>query len=178
MNLADLPPTRGLPMFDDPRPPLAGERRKDMPRSAIGPTPLPLGAVDPAPVLSAIDRHLALARRTGQHLAVLAVRMEPPPWLDGDGVEGLTQAFGQRLRSRVRATDTVLWQGGGEHVALLLPCRHVGAMSARQRLLGVLGETYWLDSGSVSASARIGCACYPTAGDTAAVLLAAAMAGR
>lgn len=165
-------------MFDEHRPPLAGERRRDMPRRAPALKPLPLDAGDAAPVLAAIDRHLAMARRTGQHLAVLAVRMEVTQGSAEEAASGLTQAFGQRLRSRVRATDSVLDLGGGDFVALLLPCRQAGALAARQRLIAALGEIYWLDTRPAAASARIGCACYPTAGGTAAVLLAAAMVGR
>lgn len=183
MNLADLPPlTRGLPMFDDPRSPLAGERRHDRPRIAAGPAPLAPGAGDPASLLSTIDRHLALARRAGQHLALLTVQMHPPPGLDGDGPPGLAEAlaleFQHRLRARVRATDAVLRQGGGAHVVLLQPCRHVGAMAARQRLLKALGGTYSLGAERRVVTATIGCACYPVAGDTGTLLLAGALASQ
>ena len=171
-------------MFDDPRPPLAGERRKDMPRSGAGalPLPLPLDADEAGPVLSAIDRHLAVARRTGQHLAVLMVRMVPPPAADGaaapDPLQALALAFGQRLRARVRSTDTVLRLGREEWVALLQPCRHVGALAARQRLLAVLAEPYQLGADRLRASSLVGCACHPAAGGTSAQLLAAALTDR
>jgi predicted signal transduction protein with EAL and GGDEF domain len=182
LNLADLPPTRGQPMFDEHRPPLAGERRRDMPRRAPGPMPLPPGGGDAAPVLSAIDRHLAVARRTGQHLAVLAVRMVPAEPPDGDPdpdlAERQAQAFGQRLRARVRSTDTVLRLAPEEWVALLQPCRHAGALAARQRLLAVLAEPYQLGSTGRVASALIGCACHPAGGAASAPLLAAALADR
>jgi predicted signal transduction protein with EAL and GGDEF domain len=187
VNLADLPPlTRGLPMFDDPRSPLAGERRHDMPRSAARPTPWPLGGTDPASLLTSIDRHLALARRAGQHLALLAVAMQAPQGTDGAPATGLAGAladalaveFSHRLRVRVRASDVALWQGGFEHVVLLQPCRHVGAMAARQRLLKALGGSYRLGAERLAVTAAIGCACYPAAGDTSTLLLAAALAAR
>jgi predicted signal transduction protein with EAL and GGDEF domain len=186
VNLADLPPmTRGLPMFDDPRSPLAGERRHDMPRPAAVPMPQPVGAGGPATLLSTIDRHLALARRTGQHLALLAVAMQPPQGADGAPAglaaalaDALAVEFGHRLRARVRATDVVLWQGGCEHVVLLQPCRQVGGMAARQRLLQALGGTYRLGAERLTVTALIGCASYPAAGDTSAQLLAAALAAR
>lgn len=169
-------------MFDEHRPPLAGERRRDMPRRVPALTPLPLDAGDAAPVLAAIDRHLAMARRTGQHLAVLAVRMVPVQAADGAAAscpaDPLVLAFGQRLRARVRSSDAVLQLGSGEWVALLQPCRQAGALAARQRLLAVLAEPYRLGSAIVSASARIGCACHPAAGGASAALLAAALANR
>lgn len=169
-------------MFDEHRPPLAGERSRDMPRRAPAPLPLPLDAGDAVPVLAAIDRHLAMARRTGQHLAVLAVRMVPAQAADGAAAPGpaepLMLAFGQRLRARVRSTDAVLQLASGEWVALLQPCRHEGALAARRRLLAVLAEPYRLGSANASASARVGCACHPAAGGTSAVLLAAALANR
>ncbi len=173
-------------MLDETRPPLAGERRRDMPRHGLGhepgALPLPPDAGDSAPVLSAIDRHLALVRRTGQHLAVLAVRMVPAALPDGvrdlDLAASLSMAFGQRLRARVRSTDTVSRLGHGEWVALLQPCRHVGALAARQRLLAVLAEPYQLGVTGVTASAVIGCACHPAAGGTSAHLLAAALTDR
>lgn len=194
MNLADLPPqTRGLPMFDDPRSPLAGERRHDRPRPGAGPLPVPLplslplpGAGNPATLLATIDRHLALARRAGQHLALLAVAIQPRQAADdtaaaaaGDAVaEALATEFGRRLRARVRATDTVLWQGGCDHVLLLQPCRQVGALAARQRLLKALGGPYLLGPLQLDITATIGCASFPAAGETSALLLAAALAAR
>lgn len=177
MNLANPPPTRGLPLPEGPRPPLAGERR-----SLGGAVPQPLRAGGPAAVLSAIDRHLAQARRSGQPLAVLALRMNrlssPEHAPGASQADALVLAFGQRLRARVRSSDTVLWQGDSEWVALLQPCRHAGALAARQRLLGVLSEPYRLGQEDWRVSASIGCACHPAAGDTSALLLGAALAGR
>ena len=167
-------------MFDDPRTPLAGVRRHDLPRSADTLPSLPPGAAPAATLLATIDRHLALARRAGQHLALLAVTLDPPapdaaappPAL----VEALAVEFGNRLRARVRASDTVLWQGGCNHLVLLQPCRHAGAMAARLRLEKALGGIYRLGQTRLAASASIGCASYPAAGDTATQLLAAALA--
>lgn len=168
-------------MIEHPSAPQAGARRHDLPRTAsAGSRVLPLPA---EPGLAAgLDRHVAMARRMHQPMAVLAVGLrrclgaggQPlPQWLDAVALE-----LGQRLRARVRNTDTVLWQGGPEYAVVLNNCRPDTAAVARQRLLAGVSGLYRLGLVQVEAVVAIGSACLPAAGDSGAQLLAAARLAR
>lgn len=168
-------------MIEHPSALPSGARRHDLPRAAsAGSRVLPLLA---EPGLAAgLDRHVALARRMHQPMAVLAVALRTclgadgqplPQWLDAVALE-----VGQRLRARVRNTDTVLWQGGPEYAVVLNNCRPDTAALARLRLLAGVSGTYRLGLTQVQAVVAIGCACHPAAGDSGAQLLAAARLAR
>ena len=169
-------------MLDHPGASLAGVRRHDLPRAAGHRDPS--AAPDPAAgdLASAIDRQLAAARRAQLPLAVLAVGLNRCMSLDGRPqplwLEALALELGQRLRARVRRTDSVLWHGGREHVVVLHNCRHDMALLVQQRLLGGIRGTYRLGPQPVVAEVAIGCACHPAAGDTGAQLLDAALRSR
>ena len=178
MNLADLPAHL---MLDDTPTPLPGARRHDLPRridgdAAATPPPAPPGLCE------SIDRHLGLARRSHQPLALLAITVRRCDGDDGQPAPGLVDALavelGHRLRARVRAVDTVLWQRGCDHVVLLQGCRPAAADAAQRRLRAALGGTYRLGPLRAQVQVAIGCACHPAAGDTGRTLLAAALQAR
>ena len=169
-------------MLDHPGAALAGVRRHDLPRAA-GHRDL---SAPPDPAASdlagAIDRHLAAARRMQLPMAVLAVGLSRCVGIDGRPQplwqEAVALELGQRLRARVRRTDSVLWPGGREYAVVLHNCRHDMALRVQQRLLAGVSGTYRLGPQPVAAEVAIGCACHPAAGDTGALLLAAAVRAR
>lgn len=172
MNLADLPVHL---MLDDPATPLPGARRHDLPiRPGDDPPPQVL--------CDTIDRHLGQARRSHQALALLAVsvlRCDGDDGLPAPGlVEALAVELGHRLQARVRAVDTVLWQGGCDHVVLLQGCRPAAAGAAQRRLRAALDGTYRLGPLRAQVQVAIGCACHPAAGDSGRALLEAALLAR
>lgn len=85
---------------------------------------------------------------------------------------------GQRLRGRVRSTDHVLWAGEREFVVTLPATRLDGALTVQRRLAQHLSGAYRIEPELVIVSLRVGCACYPAAGASAAQLLAAAQVAR
>lgn len=169
-------------MLDQAPAPLAGARRHDLPRSAGGRAPVMPAEPGLAGLTAAIDRHLGAGRRLRQPLSLLAVGIRSSRHLDGrpapELLHHLALEAGQRLRARVRGTDTVLWSGPLEFVAVLNDCRHDSARVVQQRLLAGLGEIYRLGADRVTAAIGIGCACHPAAGETGAQLLAAAQQAR
>jgi GGDEF domain-containing protein len=169
-------------MLDQPAAPLAGARRHDLPRTAghrAPSSPLDTAHDDLA---VAIDRHLAAARRQQQPLALLSVGLRQGQGADGQAqpqwLEAVALELGQRLRARVRRTDCVLWTGGHEYAVVLHACRQTLAMAVQRRLLAGVQGTYRLGPMAVAADVAIGCACHPAAGDTGALLLAAARQAR
>ena len=169
-------------MFDPTPASLAGVRRHDLPRSASGRAPAMPAEAGIAGLASSIERHLAAARRTRQPLAVLTIAVRRCQQIDGEPVPTLLHPLaleaGQRLRARVRGTDTVLWQSQTEFAVVLNDCRHDRALIVLRRLLTGLGEPYQLGSVRVVPILISGCACHPAAGDTGALLLDAALQAR
>lgn len=169
-------------MFDPAPAPLIGVRRQDLPRTASGRAPVMPPEPGTAGLAASIDRHLALGRRLRQPVAVLAVAVHGCRRLDGrpapDLLHLLALEAGQRLRARVRGTDTVLWHDGPAFAVVLNDCRHDLALDVQRRLRAGLGETYRLGPDRVVATVAIGCACHPAAGDSGEQMLAAALAER
>ena len=169
-------------MLDQPVAPLAGARRHDLPRAAGRrglSSPLDSAHDDLA---VAIDRHLSAARRQQQPLALLSVGLRHCQGADGQTqpqwLEAVALEMGQRLRARVRRTDCVLWTGGPEYAVVLHDCRQPLALVVQKRMLAGVQGTYRLGPLAVVADVASGCACHPAAGDTGAVLLAAARQAR
>ena len=169
-------------MFDPAPAPLVGVRRQDLPRSASGRAPMMPPEPGTAGLAASIDRHLAMGRRLRQPMAVLAVAVHGCRRLDGrpapDLLHMLALEAGQRLRARVRGTDTVLWDSGPEFAVVMNDCHPDMAMGVRKRLLASLGEPYRLGPERAVATVAIGCACHPAAGDSGEQMLAAALAAR
>ena len=169
-------------MPHDPNPIVTGVRRHDLPRTCTARTS-PAGSGPGEAAFSArIERHLADCRRLQQQLAVLAIRVDQVNTIDGQPAPGLEESvvleFGHRLRSRVRATDSVLWLGGCEHGVVLLDCRPDGARAVEQRLNSALGGVYRIGTTLVNTTPAIGVACHPAAGNTGSMLQAAAVDAR
>lgn len=169
-------------MFDPAPAPLVGVRRQDLPRVASGRAPTMPPEPGSAGLAASIDRQLAMGRRLRHPMAVLAVAVHGCRRLDGRPAAELLHLLaleaGQRLRARVRGTDTVLWDNGPEFAVVLNDCRHDMALGVQQRLLAGLGDRYRLGPDLVVARVAIGCACHPAAGDSGEQVLAAALAAR
>ena len=130
-------------MFDPTPASLAGVRRHDLPRSASGRAPAMPAEAGIAGLASSIDRHLAAARRTRQPLAVLTIAVRRCQQIDGEPVPTLLHPLaleaGQRLRARVRGTDTVLWSANNMVVDTAIVTLNVGGVAQLNGRLETIG---------------------------------------
>lgn len=161
-----------------------GARRHDLPRERNSAPQLAAVAAGSLALDGSIERHLGECRRFHQPLGLLSMIIDGVISAD-DGpapasalVEAAMLEFGQRLRSRVRGTDHVLWQGDREYVVTLPDTRVDGTLTAQRRLAQHLSGAYRVGTELLIVSLSIGCAWYPAIGDTGAQLLAAAKAAR
>jgi diguanylate cyclase (GGDEF)-like protein len=83
----------------------------------------------------------------------------------------LLQAVGERLRTNVRAADTVARWGGDEFAVVMPNVRSEGVLGLSQRVAGCLAEPFHLDGTEVWVTAGAGIACYPDDGADAGELL-------
>jgi len=84
----------------------------------------------------------------------------------------LLRAFAQRLRSCVRAGDTVARQGGDEFTVLLPDLTKVDdALPVARKILGELEQPFAIGDREFLASASVGIATYPRDGSTAEQLM-------
>lgn len=129
-----------------------------------------------------LDRQLGECRRSHEPLGLLSIVIDRIAGADGvpsiAHQDAVMVEVGQRLRSRLRATDQVMWQGEREFVVTLPATQLDGVQAVQQRLTQHLGGAYRIEQALLIVSLRVGSACYPTAGATAGQLLAAAVAAR
>ena len=85
--------------------------------------------------------------------------------------DGVLRRVAQVLRENVRENDRVTRWGGDEFIVLMPEVDRVGALSLARRITGTLMQSV-APEGPISVS--IGLAAFPTDGDTADILLAAA----
>lgn len=138
----------------------------------------PLPCADLRATLAALVACLGPCRRQHRQAAVLWVGIDID---EAGGGRSLLQAMGQRLRHRVRATDSVLQHGSAGFVVLLVDAGEAAAAGVCARLDEVLRGPYRLDGGYAGPrQLRLGHALLGRDGFDAAVLLpqAVAMAGR
>jgi GGDEF domain-containing protein len=134
-------------------------------------------------MVTLIERQLAACRRSQSPLAVLSVwidavdtgEAQPPPT---ELLPTVALEVGNRLRSRVRATDAVTWVGEREFAAVLGDASGDGARAAQRRLLRELGGSYRIDARLVSVTVSIGLAVYPSGGTDGPSLAHAARVSR
>jgi diguanylate cyclase (GGDEF)-like protein/PAS domain S-box-containing protein len=123
-----------------------------------------------------LSQGMALARRHGGKLAILD--------LDLDGFSRINDSLGhaigdhllrsltQRLKQRVRATDTVCRQQGDEFVLLFCELATTqDAIVCARKMLQAVSEPYQIDHNEIHVTASTGIVIYPDDGTEAAVLL-------
>jgi diguanylate cyclase (GGDEF)-like protein/PAS domain S-box-containing protein len=134
------------------------------------------GLANTALLTERLSQALALARRHRSRIALLYIDLDcfkgvndVHGHLVGDA---LLKSVGARLKSCVRATDTVCRHGGDEFVILLeeLDCRQDAALAA-EKVFASLRAPYSIDGLTVTSSASIGISVYPDDGDDATMLL-------
>jgi diguanylate cyclase (GGDEF)-like protein/PAS domain S-box-containing protein len=126
-----------------------------------------------------LTQAIALARRHGQHLAVL--------FLDLDQFKNVNDSLGHvigdallksvagRLVTCVRGSDTVSRQGGDEFVVLLSEIEHAGdATASAQRIIAALVAPHDIANHQLHVSATIGISIYPDDGPDAETLIKSA----
>jgi len=140
------------------------------PRPAQGPVPVPAWG-DPRPYARQLESLLGSCRRQARLATVLLVEVLPA---DADAARALMQAMGQRLRSRVRATDEVAQLGDACFAVLLVDVGERGSNGVRQRLDDALRQPYRVGAELAQPLLRIGRAVHGLDGHHAADLLRAA----
>ncbi|WP_222184280.1 GGDEF domain-containing protein [Geminicoccus harenae] len=113
-----------------------------------------------------LDHGLTLARRSGSKLALLLVDVDDFKSINDrfghPGGDELLRRVGERLRSRVRESDTVARLGGDEFGVLLLNiARPEDAAVVVRKLLEALKPPIDLDGQPAQVTASIGVAIYP-----------------
>lgn len=123
-----------------------------------------------------LEQTLATAKREGQFVALL--------YVDLDGFKLVNDSLGhsigdillgqvaERLRSRIRRSDTLARLGGDEFTVVLtkLHCREESELVAKS-LLEVLATTFLIEGHEISISASIGVSIFPDNSDDASLLL-------
>ena len=122
-----------------------------------------------------VGQALSLAKRRESGTAVL--------WIDLDGFKAVNDNFGhaagdlvlqqvaQRLKSRVRDSDTVARMGGDEFAVVMPGISDAGAaLQVASELVASLAEPFVLPQGPARISGSIGIALYPQHGDTVEAL--------
>jgi len=123
-----------------------------------------------------ITQAISLARRHGEHLAVL--------FLDLDGFKHINDSLGhaigdkvlqmvaQRLVACIRTSDTVSRHGGDEFVILLSEIAEAGdAAISAEKILAALAMPHTISELKVNLSASIGISIYPQDGQDADTLI-------
>ncbi len=123
-----------------------------------------------------LEDALAIARRSGEHVAVLFVDLNSFRTINdtlGHAIgDRLLKAVTRRLRASVRESDTVARLGSNEFAVIQTSIgRPEDAACLAERLIGVIGEPYALNGHTVLSSASIGIAVAPGDGDDSDKLL-------
>ncbi len=124
-----------------------------------------------------IQQAIEECRRATAHCALLFVDLDRFKAVNdslGHFVgDELLRAVGERLRSAVRAEDTVSRLGGDEFVALLRHVRQADDASlVARKIIDLLGAPFRLHGSDLRVTPSIGISVYPLHGDNAQALLA------
>jgi diguanylate cyclase (GGDEF)-like protein/PAS domain S-box-containing protein len=117
-----------------------------------------------------LQQALALARRSGKHVAVMVLDIDRfksiNDTLGHHAGDALLQQFSQRFRQRLRETDTMARLGGDEFI-ILLPelSRSEEAALVAQKLLDTLVEPFELGERCIRVTCSIGIASFPDNGE-------------
>ena len=117
-----------------------------------------------------LQQALALARRSGKHVAVMALDIDRfksiNDTLGHPAGDALLQQFSQRFTARLRETDTMARIGGDEFIIMLpeLARREEAAMVA-QKLLDALSEPFQLGERCIRVTCSLGIALFPSDGE-------------
>lgn len=118
----------------------------------------------------ALDRQLALCRRSGQSLAFLSISLDGLEALTGDDGSPLSarvlQVLWARLRGNLRSTDQLLRLGRDEFGAILIGARPGSVALVRARLARLLAQPCVLGTQTLAVSARIGTGLFPQSGQS------------
>jgi len=129
-----------------------------------------------------VERQLAACRRYGAGLAVLSISLDGLRTVrERHGAtleERVLDAAWQRLKSRLRASDTVARVGPDSFGAILMNAAVSGAASVEARLFDELSAPYRIGSLVVEIMAYTGVAVYVNTGMTAEELVQAASDAR
>ncbi|MCC5867759.1 MAG: diguanylate cyclase [Gammaproteobacteria bacterium] len=137
------------------------------------------GLANTALLTERLSQAIALALRHRGRLALLFIDLDRFKGVNDthghSAGDTLLKAVADRLRSCVRAIDTVCRRGGDEFVILLaeIECRQ-DAGHVAEKILAALCEPYAIDGTAVRISASIGISVYPENGDEATTLLQSA----
>ncbi|WP_374562712.1 diguanylate cyclase domain-containing protein [Ideonella sp.] len=129
--------------------------------------------------LDRLDHALAHAKRTGGQLALLFIDLDNFKVIN-DGLghaagDFVLRTLGQRLKGVVREVDTVARMGGDEFIILLDEVGSVdGLMVVANKVLDVLSQPMQRGDTELALGASIGVSVYPSDGETAIELIAAA----
>jgi diguanylate cyclase (GGDEF)-like protein/PAS domain S-box-containing protein len=123
-----------------------------------------------------LEDALAVARRSGEHVAVLFVDLNAFRTVNdtlGHGIgDRLLKAVTRRLRASVRENDTVARLGSNEFAIVQTSVgRPEDVASLAERLIASVGEPYVLNGQTVLSSASVGIAMAPGDGDDSDRLL-------
>ena len=137
------------------------------------------GLANTALLTERLSQAIALALRHHGRLALLFIDLDRFKGVNDthghSAGDELLKAVADRLKSCVRAIDTVCRRGGDEFVILLaeIECRQDAGRVA-EKVLAALCEPYAIEGTSVRVSASIGISVYPEDGDEATTLLRSA----
>ena len=126
-----------------------------------------------------LEAAIALARRHGQHIAVLFIDLDDFKRINdtrGHAVgDAMLQLAARRLEMVVRESDTVSRHGGDEFIVLMTELSHASdAASIAEKILSAFAAPAKLGGREISLSASIGIALYPEDGEDAATLISRA----
>ncbi|HEY0844016.1 MAG TPA: diguanylate cyclase [Noviherbaspirillum sp.] len=126
-----------------------------------------------------LEQAMEMARRDGHQVAVQFIDLDHfKPVNDRYGHrvgDLLLQAVATRLRSLLRAVDTVSRVGGDEFVIVLPQMQSASAAcETAQRVLSALARPYVIEGHEISVTPSIGISLYPNDGTEAEILLTAA----
>jgi len=123
-----------------------------------------------------IDQAILHAKRNREYAGVMLVDLDKFKFVNDtlghDAGDGLLKKVGARMKSALRASDTLSRLGGDEFVVVLEgvrnpeDCARVG-----HKLLDVIGAPLVIDGSGVEIGASIGIAVYPQDGGDASVLM-------
>jgi len=123
-----------------------------------------------------LGQALAAARRGTQKLAVLCVDLDGfralESTLGGEAGEGLLRGFAERLRARIRDTDTVARVGDDEFAVLVTQLENeLDAARVVDRIAESFRQPFFIGSRRLIATASVGVATYPSDGAEPEVLV-------
>src|SRR5690606_24634501 len=123
-----------------------------------------------------ITQAIAVAKRHGTELALLFLDLDNFKHINdslGHTIgDKLLQSIAQRLRTRVRNSDTVSRLGGDEFVILVTQDKHTqDAALIADKILVALAVSHYIDGHDLYVTTSIGISIYPTDGQDAVTLI-------